>query len=510
MTKQNRPDRLYPVLLFLTAALLMTVGSMTSFLFPLHTGVDQNCFLTVARECLHGKVLYRDIAEQKGPLLYALHLPAAMLPGLRFFGVYLMQILLWTGLLHGFCRLTALLLPESSRRAQLAVSAWSALAIVTAFCYSRGDNAEEFCMLPVVLSLCDLLRAAQQDKLTLSPKLLIKNGVLAGCVLWIKFSMLGFWIGWCLLIGIWIWRDGGFLRALCAGGCFLLGMALTAIPWLIYFAYHGAVREAAEVYFLANATQYPRKITLWQRIADFFCKDLLWNPVMMPLILFGAGAVLRSGRPLRMRLAVPVTLCLLYVFVFIGGVRYRYYLLILGAFVPVGCAAILEILHKLPAQRLGMLRRAGAVLWPVLLLAAGNCLYYLTLPRRSYPQEQFAEIIREKEAPVLLNYGFLDGGFYLVSGAALPDSRYFCKLNIPRSELPEMYEEQERIILEQGADFAVIRWETDEDPAEKYDFAPFFEYYQEVARAEEAHDGYSYALFCLKSELADMNAWRRK
>ena len=83
------------------ALLLMTVGSMTSFLFPLHTGVDQNCFLTVARAWLSGRLPYRDIFEQKGPLLYLLHIPAAAFPQTRFLGVYLVQAAAWVLLLCG-------------------------------------------------------------------------------------------------------------------------------------------------------------------------------------------------------------------------------------------------------------------------------------------------------------------------------------------------------------------------------------------------------------------------
>ncbi|MBR3268389.1 MAG: hypothetical protein IKI58_06655 [Oscillospiraceae bacterium] len=490
MNKQT----LHRLLFFLgIAALLMTFGSMTSFLFPLHTGVDQNCFLTVAREWLHGRLPYRDLYEQKGPLLYALHLPAAAMPKLRFFGVYLVQTAAWTLILNGICRLTGILLPGCSERRKMMAAAWSALVIVTARCYSRGDNAEEFCLIPVLFALCDLLETARSEKAECKTGILLRNGILAGCVLWIKFSMLGFFIGWCLVAGILIWHDSGFVQALKAGMLFLLGIALSSLPWILYFGMHGALRDLIQVYFVSNATLYPRKITLLDRFLDFFRSDLYKNPVMVLLILSGIFCMTK-GKKLREQTAVWVPAGLLYIFVFIGGVRYRYYLLILGAYVPFGIAALDSLRVKyLPDGNHKILRIAGLTAYPLLLFWRGNCLPYFKMSEKDYPQVQFAAYMQKGD--VLLNYGFLDGGFYLMSGTKLPESRYFCKLNIYREQLPEMYEEQERIIDERAADYAVIRREKAETWEEKYTYAPFEAYYERIAEAEEPNDGYCYALY---------------
>jgi len=478
----------------------MTFASMTSWLFPLHVGVDQNCFLTVAREWTKGRLPYRDLYEQKGPLLYLLHLPAAWMPGLRFFGVYLVQIILWTLILQTVMRLAGILLPDADRTQKRRIAAWSALVIVTARCYSLGDNAEEFCLLPVLLSLCDLLETAKQRKADCPPRVLLRNGLLAGCVLWIKFSMLGFFIGWCIVIGVLIWRDCGFLRAVRAGLWFLLGMALASLPWLLYFGLNGAIGDLINVYFVSNATLYPRKITLTDRFLDFFRSDLYKNPVMVPLILFGAWFSMRK-KSLREKAAVWVTMLLLYVFVFIGGVRYRYYLLILGAYVPFGIAAAeMLFVQYLRAFRGRLLTGVRLAVYPAVLLLTGNCLPYLGKARAAYPQVQFAAYIGQGD--VLLNYGFLDGGFFLMSGAELPQSRFFCKLNIDRGQLPEMYEEQERIIAERAADFVVIRKETAEKWDEKYEYAPFYQYYERIAEAEEPHLGYCFALYQRRSDAA--------
>lgn len=71
-------------------------------------------------------------------------------------------------------------------------------------------------------------------------------------------------------------------------------------------------------------------------------------------------------------------------------------------------------------------------------------------------QYQFAEIINQKPDATLLNYGFLDGGFYTVTGN-VPNLKYFHKPNIAYEKYPAIMDEQNRYIRETVTDFVVIR-----------------------------------------------------
>ena len=48
----------------------LTICTKSSFLYPLNNGSDIQCFFTVGKGMMHGLVPYRDLVEQKGPLLY--------------------------------------------------------------------------------------------------------------------------------------------------------------------------------------------------------------------------------------------------------------------------------------------------------------------------------------------------------------------------------------------------------------------------------------------------------
>lgn len=108
-------------------------------------------------------------------------------------------------------------------------------------------------------------------------------------------------------------------------------------------------------------------------------------------------------------------------------------------------------------------------------------------------QYKFAKVIEEKEGAALLDYGYLDGGFYLAA-KQVPKFKYFCRLNMP---LPEMEAEMRRYIDEREADFVVVKlWKNNKEELDSSD-------YEEVMRV----DGRSfwgketYILYALKGEM---------
>ena len=482
----------------LLSLLLISVCSMASPLFPLHTGVDQNCFLTVGKAMLSGKLPYRDLYEQKGPLLYGLHALAAWVDGTGFSGVWLLEILNCTWMLWLLGRIASLFLPE---RLRFPAAALAGFVTVTAYCFSRGDNAEEFCLPLVLYGLYAMLRCTESGTLP-GWRIHMLCGVLAGMILWIKFTMLGFYIVWVLFFFVQTIRQGQLRRAF--GQCFLfLGdMLLTGLPWLAYFAYHHGLYDFFYVYFYSNIFLYSRSASLILRIGGILVQDVFYNFCMTGLCIGGVlyfACSRRSYQQTATRIAVAATYAGLYFFVFVGGVRYRYYLLIMAGYCLFGIIPLLRLwdgLHKARLKR--MLKLALPAVYLLALYPAGNCRYYFGKSEDYYPQIQFARLMEQhkrQEEITLLNYCFLDGGFYLESGAALPDTRFFCRLNIPKEQLPEMYAEQDRIVASGEVEFVVVRFRIREQLWRKEPCAALTEQYTLIGTAREPHDGYQYQLY---------------
>ncbi len=486
--------------------LLLAVCSMASFLFPIHNRVDQNVFFTVGREILNGKVPYRDLFEHKGPLTYFLHAAAALVSSSTFLGIYFLEVIFFAVFLLYLYKIALLFL---NKRYSLFASLLTGVVILTTYCFLRGDNVEEYSLAFWAITMYYFLRNyVRGGTEPVSGKNIFLNGILVGCVLWIKFNLLGFWIGWALFTFLPLLFRKDWARFFRYIGLFFLGILVTSIPWVVYFTLNGAMYDFLYTYFYCNIFLYSQDITLWQRLTTMAvgaAKNLGMNPLMSFFIIFGLVHFSRKNRFVwhkTGRWSVLGTFLVLYLGVFFGGRWYDYYILITAGYVIFGVIAMLRWAEDTKLVRLNGLSRqlygrlvglsvAGAFL---ICLFCGNCFPYIGRAKEAYPQFQFAEIINQKENPTLLNYGFIDGGFYLASHVR-PINKYFCKVNIDRKELPEMYEEQTAILTSRAVDFVVIRiYGVTKNPAD-YNCPELFENYNMVSVATDPTDNYVFALF---------------
>ena len=119
------------------AALMLLFTSQCSPLYPINVWGDANCLLTVGRVMKRGGVLYRDIYEQKGPLLYLIHALAACLSDTSFWGVYIMEALAMTVALYAAYRLMRL-------RAGMGFSLGAAAFFGAAFAFANAVGTGTF------------------------------------------------------------------------------------------------------------------------------------------------------------------------------------------------------------------------------------------------------------------------------------------------------------------------------------------------------------------------------
>ena len=95
-----------------------------------------------------------------------------------------------------------------------------------------------------------------KTKKPFSAKQLFCIGVISGCVLWIKYTMLGFFIGFVIVPLIMVVRNRDWKYLLKCVVFVLLGVAVISLPVLIYFAVNGAIEDLFRVYFYDNMFLY--------------------------------------------------------------------------------------------------------------------------------------------------------------------------------------------------------------------------------------------------------------
>ena len=439
------------------AALMLLFASQCSPLYPLNIWGDANCLLTVGRVMKSGGVLYRDIYEQKGPLLYLIHALAACISDTSFWGVYLLEIPALTAALYAAYRLLRL---RAGACFSLGVAAvWGALT-VTGGAFMRGDSAEEFC-LPLLTAALALAYAEYGRRAKpMRAKRLLVCGVLAGCVAAIKYTLLGAMVGLCAVEGVLALKEGGVKRAAQSAGVFLAGMAVPILPWALYFAANGALSDAYTAYLYNNIFLYSGEAASWgqklRELARYVAQNALWA---VPAALGLISLALDRGETAAVRGCVIAMAACQFAAVFLVGRVWAYSLLALAAFGVVGCMQLHRALKKIGRPRAEKALTAAAC-------AASLLWAYFATPNAFLRGQKLDELAQGRLAAVvedgatLLQYSHLDDGLYLAAHT-LPQEKYFVRLNVQSGEMREALD---RAVRDGEPDYVLVSWR--ELPAE--------------------------------------------
>lgn len=458
--------------LFIAAGVLL-VCSKSSPLYPINDWADANIYLTIGKGMTQGRVVYRDLYDHKGPLLYALHALCAWGSFGGFTGVWLMEIALGTAFLY-FAQ-KVLFLFDVKKSAWM-LTAVLALMVYTSVSFAQGDSAEEMCLPLAMVTLWGTLSFLKGNEKCMQAKQLVLHGFLAGCVFWIKFTMIGLHAGLLLALLLrhavrreWkaMWKTLGWLA---------VGFGLSTLPWVIYFGLNGAIGDWLKTYLYDNLFLYSsagESVSVAGRIRnmlksalDWFLQNLRYTlPMALGLLWILRARCLNSWQKVAWWLMAALGAA----GTFVGGKSYLYYGLVMA---PAAVSALIPagrwLEAKLPAPK--VLSAAAAA------LAIGLCPvlspnafptegYAIGSPREDTMQYRFARIISETPGASVLNYGFMDAGFFTAAGL-VPEVKYFHQTNVP---LQEMLSEQIRYIEEGLCDYVITRGKQPDAILENYE-----------------------------------------
>lgn len=464
--KENRRQRVLTYLCcLLISFLFITICSRSSFLYPFNDWVDDHCFFTVGKAMFNGKVVYRDIYEQKGILLYFLYGLAYLFSHTDFSGVYLLEIISYSFFLYLVVSLAGLFLkPFFARVALVFLSA----VLCSTYAFHLGGSVEQL-SLPLVFSpiYCLCVSYWKDGSVIPKPKMVFVLGILAGCLLWMKYTLLGIYFGYVLLVVIACVYKKDYMLFLRSAGQFLLGVVCASAPWLIYFAVHGALEDAFRAYFYNNIMLYPSHggSKLSAMLTQLYF-GFTWNGRMSLLILLSAAAVIVSKTGFLFKLGMFLLYVSNVLFIYAGGMPYDYYPFGTAALaVPGGLALVYLVqqgwswvLRKRQKSKRAWHTAASVGIFLMCMMGGGLFAYrhsvnsfYMSYDKDELWITEFKEVIEQSEDQSILNYGFLDLGLYTVTGY-VPETKFFCHLNL---ELPEMHQVLDDALRNRETEFVV-------------------------------------------------------
>lgn len=520
MLKKINLQKVFIALYMLLAAfVVITICSRSSFLYPFNNWDDANCFFTVGKSMFNGVVLYKDIYEQKGPLLYFIYGVAYLMSHTSFIGAYLIEIAfasVYVFALYKICRL------YTGFTSSLVISVIALAVSYSSFAFYFGGSAEELCLPLVAIPVYFLLKCFKEGEGKMAWQKTLISGFFAGCVFLIKYTLLSFSATFVLFLIIEFLRRKNYSGLWKAALLYIGGAAIALFPWIIYFGANGAFGDFYTVYIYNNIFIYGSSgedfgffTSVRIKIRNYFInfsKVFTFNPMFSVLAFVGFIWIIFGDRLKSFsmdKVFVPLTCLAAFLCAFIGGYGY-YYALPISFFSVFGIIGIYKAARELinfisvrikerkkdeeqggalkegnsssaeegkeEAERRGSfsvkivehflakLCAATVVLSVGVCFLFSNNVSYIGYKRSDLFMYKFADIIEENGGGTILNYGALDFGLYTVTDT-LPTCKYFCGLNITLSELKET---QDEFVREGKVDFVVCEVEYPEDIDDHY------------------------------------------
>jgi len=444
--------------------LFLLICTKSSPLYPFNDWVDANAYFTVGKGMMNGLIPYRDLFEQKGPLLFLIHGLAYLISNTTFLGVFVFEVVAFTVFLY-YCHKIILLFFDI-KHSVVGLPLIAAI-VLNMKAFSYGDSAEEWCIPLITISLFHILNYVKNKyPQPIDNRLIFVIGFWAGCVLWIKFTLLGFWIGWVLSISILLLINKEYLCVIKSWISFLSGMFLATLPWLVYFGINNSIMDWLETYFYINMVYYSASKSLLERLVGVATEIAIGfglNYLFGIVFIIGALFFMRKNDLIDHRLSrIGLLPCILFTILgtYGGGTGYIYYFLIFAPFLVLGIITIGWLLTTKYNDLLTFRSSAAVALfiilaaWPLTIKFNHNA-DLLGADKKELFQYQMADVINEDGGTTLLNYGTLDIGLYTVTNIT-PNVRFFYKPNISYSRFPLIMDEQNRYIKERAVDYVVM------------------------------------------------------
>ena len=449
---------------FLSAFLVLLICSKSSYLYPINDWTDANIYFSMGKGITEGKVIYRDLYDHKGPILYFLHALCAVISFDNFLGVFWLEVICGTFFLYYSYNIARYL--GAGKNCIVLLPLLGAI-IFSSFSFLHGDSTEELCLPILAYTLLVGLKFTKENQV--KPFTLFWVGFWVGVVFFIKFTLVGLQISVCLWIVGYFVLTKQWKKAFENFGILFLGFIVAIIPWIIYFIANGAIIDFLNVYFFDNLVLYASNeptVSIFKKIFQIASSILDWikQNLIYTIPMFFGFIYIIVKKTKKTTWFVLFSFALSTLFVFIGAKSYPYYGLALAVFASIGYATISINLPSFTKGKVILFSVLAIIISVVISLTCSiNVNSSFLMKKDTTMQYNISNYITEKN-PNILNYNFMDAGFFTAIGVS-PQVKYFHRNNVPKKE---MLEKQKEYILNGQVDYIISREPLTEDLIKKY------------------------------------------
>lgn len=424
----------------------------------------------MGRALVTGKIPYRDLFEQKGPIVYFVTAFCCLFQNYNLMMFFFETICLsWFFFFaYRICR------KRLNTFYSLVGVLILATAIFTSWCRMRSAAAVEEFVLPIYayFLLCWLEFIIEKRQWNLIRTLCL--GLCFGILFWVKYTLLYFIVA---PMAIWLilnLRQRRYHTVIKNLLLMLAGFTIITIPIMIFYAAHHALYDLFHVYIGVNLTAYntlPQISYLLASLSNFrtYIDSLACNfgifftigALILFLIIWGTIRFTihhwheKTGWLILIAFGVNMTLLV----IFFKAVYYY------GQLFPYAIFGVIDVLEMV-SNKLTLQRFQKSIYFAVTIICLLVCypvFFAFHEWGRSIPL-QIASTIHAYEnetntKATLFCYKIGDFGFYNTVGV-IPEQYYFANNYLSEQRFPEMYDSFRNTIATQSCDFVVTELQT--------------------------------------------------
>ncbi len=441
----------------------LLICSKCSFIYPFNDWYDANILFTLGKALMNGRIPYVDLVDQKGPYPYLLYGVAYLISHKSFLGLFILECISLSLFLFVISRSVKLY----TKNGYLFLYPIVSFVTVSSSGFVHGGSIEEFSLPLIAYSVYVSLKLVRQKELKLWELLL--SGFLAGILFWSKFTLCGCFLAFSVVVIAVCLKEKKIKRLFAYAGLFIAGCITASVPWFVFFYARKSVNAFLNSYLISNTFDYTNNVemSLIERLflivkvsLKFYLKK--GNLFLTFCVFAGIVAFMFLSRK-KVSIFEKISCLLIFLAVnlsvFFSGDAHGYYGLVSAAFLLffiLSVTIIIDDKEKISDILKNPLPVFLAIAAGVLLsfLISDNT-YLLKYKKSDIPQYEFAEIINKYEDKSLLNYKFMDGGFYTVLGT-VPETKEYCTLNRNYNGIVEI---QKKYLAEKKTNFVVTWYE---------------------------------------------------
>lgn len=429
------------ILLIVAAFIIVTLSTTCSFLYKYHSWGDSNIFFTIGKSMLSGLMPYRDLFDQKGPIVFMLHALAALISYKSFFGVYILQLInAFVFMLFAY-KTNCLLFKKNNYLNTILFT----VLTYTSVAYSIGDSVEEFSLAIIMYAIYTAVKHSIND--TVPSKLeFIMIGITSGLIFWMKYTIIGFYLGWIIIPVYKEVKSKNIKRLLINIGYIALGVIITTIPIFVVFGMNGSLGIMLKSYFLENMTSYSgSNLGIFGSIYNIFFHGLTSilesNLILFVFTVYGLCKL--SDKNYLQAGIVSMFLALVFT-VYFGGRYMVYYCLILSPFALFGVSYFVNMIESLLSDRFSnnVVKTIYSLVIVAVFVSCNNSIGEINKPYEEYLEYNVIKDIEASciEEPSILYYNALEKGFQNYMGY-VPKVKYYFVPNLMQDKLTPIQDE---------------------------------------------------------------------